>query len=295
MPQIRDPRTGSPCHIFGGNLWIAGGGHVSGNQRWRLPLGTDGQFLAAASAAPGQNGASVLGLHAGQKPVGLGAVAIVRLKSTFRHVSSIIQYRSRAGGAANRVCDNRVWHKGVRRGSVANSPIRAATVREWLCPSGRQKAGRRAAWRTYYNQRLAVRLLRSVRSAQASASHGRGSDWGTPAANSRRDHDVIYHRDRLGNPLAPESHTFNVELDGFRNQPSRIFQGGAGGDTSRKIRDIGAPVIGGFFKHHGVFHHFLNPACFRIEFSVPGARSSPSCQPPALVLKKACRPPLRIR
>jgi hypothetical protein len=55
-----------------------------------LPLGANGQFLAAASAAPGQNGASVLGLHTGAKPVRLGAVAVVRLKSTFRHVSSII-------------------------------------------------------------------------------------------------------------------------------------------------------------------------------------------------------------
>jgi len=55
-----------------------------------LPLGANGQFLAAASAAPGQNGASVLGLHTGAKPMRFGAVAIVRLKSTFRHVSSIL-------------------------------------------------------------------------------------------------------------------------------------------------------------------------------------------------------------
>ena len=55
-----------------------------------LPLGANGQFLAAASAAPGQNGASVLRLHTGAKPMRLRAVAVVRLKSTFRHVSSII-------------------------------------------------------------------------------------------------------------------------------------------------------------------------------------------------------------
>ena len=74
-----------------------------GKPEMELPLGTDGQFLASASAAPGQNGASVLGLHAGAKPVRLGAVAIIRLKSTFGHVSSINQYRTTGGEAANRV------------------------------------------------------------------------------------------------------------------------------------------------------------------------------------------------
>ena len=53
-----------------------------------LPLGTDSQFLAAACAAAGENGASVLGLHTGAEPVRLGAVTIVRLKGTFRHFSS---------------------------------------------------------------------------------------------------------------------------------------------------------------------------------------------------------------
>src|ERR1035437_10262048 len=61
-----------------------------GKPEMRLPLGAYGQFLAPARAAPGQNGASVLGLHSGAKPVRLGAVAIIRLKSTFRHVSSSI-------------------------------------------------------------------------------------------------------------------------------------------------------------------------------------------------------------
>jgi hypothetical protein len=60
----------------------------------RLPLGAYGQFLAPACAAPGQNGAPVLGLHTGAKPMRLGAVTVIRLKSTFRHFSSSIQYRS---------------------------------------------------------------------------------------------------------------------------------------------------------------------------------------------------------
>jgi hypothetical protein len=55
-----------------------------------LPLGANGQFLAATGAAAGENGAAVLGLHTGAKPVRFGAVAIIRLKGTFRHFSSSI-------------------------------------------------------------------------------------------------------------------------------------------------------------------------------------------------------------
>ena len=55
-----------------------------------LPLGADGQFLAATGAAAGENGAAVLGLHTGAKPVRFSAMAIIRLKSTFRHFSSSI-------------------------------------------------------------------------------------------------------------------------------------------------------------------------------------------------------------
>jgi hypothetical protein len=50
-----------------------------------LPLGADGQFLAATSATTGENGAAILGLHSGAKPVRFGAMAIIRLKGTFRH------------------------------------------------------------------------------------------------------------------------------------------------------------------------------------------------------------------
>jgi hypothetical protein len=55
-----------------------------------LPLGANGQFLAATGAAAGENGAAVLGLHSGAKPVRFGAMAIVRLKGAFRHTSSSI-------------------------------------------------------------------------------------------------------------------------------------------------------------------------------------------------------------
>jgi len=55
-----------------------------------LPFGADGKLFASPRAAAGKNGTSVLGFHPGQEPVRLGAVAVVRLKSTFRHFSSSI-------------------------------------------------------------------------------------------------------------------------------------------------------------------------------------------------------------
>src|SRR5581483_7596571 len=53
-----------------------------------LPLGTDREFMASASAAPGENGPAVLGFHSGAKSVRFGAVAIIRLKGAFRHGDS---------------------------------------------------------------------------------------------------------------------------------------------------------------------------------------------------------------
>ena len=61
-----------------------------------LPLGADGQFLAATSATAGENGAAILGLHTGAKPVRFSAMAIIRLKGTFRHFSPSIQYKALA-------------------------------------------------------------------------------------------------------------------------------------------------------------------------------------------------------
>jgi hypothetical protein len=55
-----------------------------------LPLGANGQFLAATCATTGENGAAILGFHTSAKPVRFGAVAIIRLKGTFRHFSSSI-------------------------------------------------------------------------------------------------------------------------------------------------------------------------------------------------------------
>ena len=53
-----------------------------------LPFGADSEFLAAAGAAAREYSPAILGFHARPEPVRLGAVAIVRLKGTFRHLSS---------------------------------------------------------------------------------------------------------------------------------------------------------------------------------------------------------------
>ena len=55
-----------------------------------LPFRADGEFLASARAAAGQDGTAVLGGHAGPESVRFGAVAPIRLKGAFRHFGSII-------------------------------------------------------------------------------------------------------------------------------------------------------------------------------------------------------------
>src|SRR6266404_422852 len=51
-----------------------------------LPLVADGELLPSAGAASSQNRAAVLGGHAGEETVRFGAVSVIRLKSTFRHL-----------------------------------------------------------------------------------------------------------------------------------------------------------------------------------------------------------------
>jgi hypothetical protein len=45
----------------------------------------DGDLVTALGAAAVQDGSTGLGLHAGKKPMGLRAMAAVRLKGTLRH------------------------------------------------------------------------------------------------------------------------------------------------------------------------------------------------------------------
>jgi hypothetical protein len=55
-----------------------------------LPLGTDGEFLAASGPAASQHRAAVLGLHTAAESMRFGTVTIIRLKGAFRHFSSSI-------------------------------------------------------------------------------------------------------------------------------------------------------------------------------------------------------------
>jgi hypothetical protein len=45
----------------------------------------DRQLVAASSAAAREHSAAILRIHTGTEPVNLRALAIIRLKSTFRH------------------------------------------------------------------------------------------------------------------------------------------------------------------------------------------------------------------
>jgi len=55
-----------------------------------LPFGTDGQLFTASGPSTRQNSAAILGFHTSEKAVRFGAVAIIRLKSTFWHLISSI-------------------------------------------------------------------------------------------------------------------------------------------------------------------------------------------------------------
>ena len=55
-----------------------------------LPLGAHSEFFPPAGPAAGEDGAPVLGLHAGTESMGLRAVTIIGLEGAFRHCSSSI-------------------------------------------------------------------------------------------------------------------------------------------------------------------------------------------------------------
>ena len=59
-----------------------------------------GQFVAAAGPAARQHGPPVLGLHTLAKSVHLGALAIVRLKSPFRHICLSSARNAQSAGAS---------------------------------------------------------------------------------------------------------------------------------------------------------------------------------------------------
>jgi hypothetical protein len=51
----------------------------------RLSLVADRELVASTGAAARENGAAIGSLHAGPKTVGLRALTVIRLESTFRH------------------------------------------------------------------------------------------------------------------------------------------------------------------------------------------------------------------
>ena len=55
-----------------------------------LPFGADGELLSSPCAAPRDHRTAILGLHSRQESVRLRAVAVIRLKSAFRHCDSVI-------------------------------------------------------------------------------------------------------------------------------------------------------------------------------------------------------------
>ena len=69
----------------------------------RLPFVADRELLTATGTPAGQYGAPILGFHAAKEPVGLSALTVIRLKSTFRHSSPVIQYKTGEGPDAGRV------------------------------------------------------------------------------------------------------------------------------------------------------------------------------------------------
>jgi hypothetical protein len=52
--------------------------------------GADGDLVASLGTAAAQHRSTCLGLHAGEKPVGLGAVSAIRLEGALRHLVRLL-------------------------------------------------------------------------------------------------------------------------------------------------------------------------------------------------------------
>ena len=91
--ESRKQRSGEPGTLVINPAEIFGTQQTDTFRKTRygdLPLRTDRKFLAATGAAASENSTAILGFHTGTEAMSLGAMAIIRLKSTFRHVSSIL-------------------------------------------------------------------------------------------------------------------------------------------------------------------------------------------------------------
>ena len=77
-----------------------------------VPFVADGQLVAALGPTAGQYGASVFGLHALTEAVGLRPLPVVRLKCTFRHLSSFLSAGKHTSTEALRVGIQNSDYKG---------------------------------------------------------------------------------------------------------------------------------------------------------------------------------------
>jgi hypothetical protein len=79
--------------LLPGRLYWRDRNPASSKQFMRLvaETGADGDLVTALGAAAVEDGGTGLGLHAGEKTVGLGAVAAVGLEGTLRHGTELLQ------------------------------------------------------------------------------------------------------------------------------------------------------------------------------------------------------------
>jgi hypothetical protein len=91
--ESREQRTGMPGAFVINSAEVLRSQQTNTFRKTRdgeLPLVTDSELLAAGGPAAGENGPAVLGFHPRAEAMRFGAVSVIRLKSTFRHCSSII-------------------------------------------------------------------------------------------------------------------------------------------------------------------------------------------------------------
>lgn len=81
-------------------------------------------------------------------------------------------------------------------------------------------------------------------------------------------------RARLGNLFSCQPQTINVKRDGIMHLALDLSLRSTGGNAARQIGRIGGVAGRGVFDNDQITVH-LSPACFRILFFVPGARSWP--------------------
>jgi len=96
-----------------------------------------------------------------------------------------------------------------------------------------------------------------------------------PAADFESDADFAVRRFGTGrrNRFARTTQAVQMEFDGIMHLALHALSSFAGGNAAGKIGGIRRIAGASFFDDNKVTAHF-NPACFRILFCVPGARSS---------------------